>query len=66
MNKDKYNVVEEDEKSDYEITARYTNLRDQMIREDKIPKHVDTNICSEYNVITKLIAVRTGGKCYGW
>ena len=30
-----------------------------MIREDKIPKHVDTNICSEYNVITKLIAVRT-------
>ena len=37
-----------------------------MIREDKIPKHVDANVCSEYNVITKLIAVRTGGKCYEW
>ena len=35
-----------------------------MIREDKIPKHVDTNVRSEYNVITKLIAVRTGGKYY--
>ena len=35
-----------------------------MIREDKIPKHVDANICSEYNVVTKLIAVCTGGKCY--
>ena len=46
-------------------TARYTNLRDQMIREDKIPKHVDTNVCSEYNVVTKLIEVHTGGKCYG-
>ena len=60
MNKDKYNVVAEDEKSDYEITARYTNLRDQMIREDKIPKWVDTNVCSEYNVVTKLIAVWYG------
>ena len=30
-----------------------------MIREDKIPKHVDTNVCSEYNVVTKLIAVCT-------
>ena len=47
-------------------TVRYTNLRDQMIREVKIPKHVDTNVRSEYNVVTKLIAVCTGGKCYGW
>ena len=47
-------------------TVRYTNLRDQMIREDKIPKHVDTNVRQEYNVVTKLIAVCTGGKCYGW
>ena len=26
-----------------------------MIREDKIPKHVDTNVRSEYNVVTKLM-----------